>query len=117
MIAVLAIAAAAIIYYLYEPQRHGFYLVCPLHYVTGWQCPLCGAQQMFHLLLHGQFEAAFLTNPFIFLLIPYAVAYLYFNIFGKKSKHLRLYNALYGDKTLLALLAVAIAFGITRNLI
>lgn len=117
MIAVLAVAAAAIIYYFYEPRLNSFYPACPLHYITGLKCPFCGVQQMVYHLLHGQVKAAFLTNSFLFLLIPYSAAYFYFTVFGKEEKHARVYRALYGNKTLLALSLIAIAFGIVRNLI
>lgn len=117
MIAVLAITGAAIIYFLYEPRQHEFYLSCPLHSLTGLKCPLCGMQQMAHLLLHGQIGDAFLTNPFLFLLIPYGATYLYLNLSGNKKKHPLLYRRLYGDRTLLILLVVALAFAIIRNLL
>lgn len=116
MVAILAVASTATIYFLYEPQQYGFYLSCPLHSLTGLKCPLCGLQQMTHQILHGQFGAAFTTNPFLFSLIPFFFVYLYLNISGNKTKHVRLYRALYGDKTLLALLIVALVFGILRNL-
>ena len=116
MIAALALLGAAIIYFLYEPQQHSFFLACPLHHITGLKCPLCGLQQMIHYLLHGQWGAAFITNPFLFLLIPYIFVYLYLHIPNKKEKHAKLYRMLFGDKTLLLLLIIAILFGVVRNI-
>ena len=115
MIAVLAVTGAAIIYFLYEPQQHDFFLFCPLHHFTGLKCPLCGLQQMTHHLLHGQWVAAFNVNPFLFLLLPYVFTYLYLNLFKKKADYPKLYRALYGDRTLLWLLIIAALFAVVRN--
>ena len=117
MIAVITIIGAAIIYYLYEPQSHGFFLVCPLYYLTGIKCPLCGLQQMIHFLLHGQLRNAFLANPYLFVLIPYVGIYFYLVVFKKKEKHEQLYKKLYGDKILLTLLIIGLIFGVVRNFI
>jgi len=115
MIAVLALTGTAIIYFLYEPRQHSFYISCPLHSMTGLKCPFCGMQQMAHLLLHGKWGAAFFTNPFLFLLIPYGLLYLYLNFSEKKAKHPIVYQRLYGDKALVVLLMIAVVFGVLRN--
>ncbi len=117
MIAVTIICVAAIIYFLYNPLEHHFFLFCPLHRFTGYQCPLCGLQQMIHHLLHGQLSGAFHGNPFLFLLIPYFAVLLFFNLSDKKESHPKLFERLYGDRTLLILLIIAVVFGISRNLI
>ncbi len=117
IVVTLAFAVVTTIYFLYEPQQHNFFLVCPLHYFTGFKCPLCGLQQMIHHVLHGQFLTAFTDNPFLFILLPYIIIFIYLNISAKKDKHPKFYTLLYGDKTLLILLIIALIFGIFRNLI
>jgi hypothetical protein len=117
MIAATAFVGAAIIYFLYNPAQYGFYPFCPLHHFTGLKCPFCGLQQMLHHLLHGQIRAAFLDNPFLFLLLPYIIGWLYLNVSHKKEKRPVLYKTLYGDKTLLILLITGILFAILRNFI
>ena len=71
---------------------------------------------MIHHLLHGQIPAAFFDNPFLFLLIPYIIVWLYLNISHKKAKRPVLYKTLYGDKTLLILLIIGIFFVVLRNI-
>ncbi len=116
MVAAGFVIAVAIIYFLYEPQQNSFFLFCPLHHFTGLKCPFCGLQQMIHHLLHGQIGRAFFDNPFLFILIPYVLFHLYLSIFRKKDRFPKLYNLLYGDRTLLFLLGVAVVFGVGRNL-
>lgn len=57
-------------------------ITCPLHYLTGWQCPFCGGQRMMLCLLRGEVVEAFMLNPVAFVLVVVA-AFLFM---------LRLYN-------------------------
>ena len=41
-----------------DPARGGPFLPCPLHTVTGWWCPLCGATRGVHAMLHLDVAAA-----------------------------------------------------------
>ena len=38
-------------------------LTCPLHWLTGLDCPFCGVQRMALALLHGNVAEAFWFNP------------------------------------------------------
>ena len=38
-------------------------LLCPFHWLTGLNCPLCGGQRMVVELLHGHVTEAFWLNP------------------------------------------------------
>lgn len=38
-------------------------LTCPFHWLTGLNCPFCGAQRMVVELLHGHIVEAFWLNP------------------------------------------------------
>ncbi len=40
---------------------------CPLHELTGWPCPTCGATRCVRFALGGDFGAAFAINPLAFL--------------------------------------------------
>ena len=66
----LAILAAATLLFLFDPARHAFYPRCPLHSLTGLECPTCGALRALHQLLHGNLRAAYALNPFLFLALP-----------------------------------------------
>ena len=66
----VSILAAAILLVLLDPARHAFYPRCPLHSLTGLECPTCGALRALHQLLHGNLRAAYALNPFLFVALP-----------------------------------------------
>lgn len=65
-------ATAVILLFLFDPATHSFYPSCPLHSLTGLDCPTCGGLRAAHLLLHGHIRAAFAMNPFLFFALPAA---------------------------------------------
>ena len=61
------------ILYLFDPETCTFYPRCPFFVLTGWQCPGCGALRAVHHVLHGNFVAAFIFNPYMFLVMSLIV--------------------------------------------
>jgi hypothetical protein len=43
---------------------------CPVHWLTGLDCPGCGGLRMTHDLLHGDVTAAFVDNALLLVLAP-----------------------------------------------
>ena len=68
-------AAVAALFFL-DPATHGFYPRCPLHSLTGLDCPTCGGLRAAHQLLHGNVRAAYVLNPFLFYALPVAALFL-----------------------------------------
>lgn len=66
-----ALGAVALLY-VFDPATSRFYPPCPLHALTGLDCPTCGGLRAAHLLLHGQIRAAFQLNPLLFVALPVA---------------------------------------------
>ncbi len=66
----LAALGAAVLLFFFDPAATGFYPACPLHSLTGLDCPTCGGLRAVHLLLHGHVRAAFAMNPFLFFALP-----------------------------------------------
>jgi len=66
----LAGTAAAVVLFVFDPSTAGFYPVCTLHELTGWQCPGCGGLRALHQLSHGHIAAAWRLNPFLVALLP-----------------------------------------------
>ena len=62
--------------YFVDPATSSLYPACPLQSLTGLDCPTCGTLRATHLLLHGQFRAAFALNPLLFIALP-VLALLY----------------------------------------
>lgn len=75
LLVLFALGTAAVLFF-FDPAEHGFYPPCPLHSLTGLDCPTCGGLRAAHLLLHGQVRAAFALNPLLFFLFPVAGLFL-----------------------------------------
>jgi hypothetical protein len=69
----MAMAAAGVVLYLYNPETAGFYPVCAVHQLTGLQCPGCGSLRALHQLTHGNIAAAWHFNPLLIVLLPMGI--------------------------------------------
>lgn len=69
----LLVGAIGIIflYYNVNPADSVWMPKCPSKLLSGYDCPACGVQRAFHAILHGDFGAAWRTNQFLFLALPY----------------------------------------------
>jgi hypothetical protein len=110
-----AIACAAIVVREIEPTGSMLYPQCPLHALTGLNCPGCGGLRAVHQALHGHLGAAFRLNPLLFVLLPLAVypvaSDLSVVLRGQPLPRLRLFRGWW-----MVLVGVIFAFGILRNI-
>ena len=102
-----AIAFAAILY-RFPPSQYAFYPACPIHQFTGLLCPGCGATRAVAALLHGHLAQAIHFNALVVLLLPLAVIYLAFAAARPRFPPVP-------APLVYALLALALVFGIARN--
>jgi hypothetical protein len=65
----LAATTGLVVLYFFDPATAGFYPVCPLHQLTGLQCPGCGGLRALHQLTHGHLAAAWRLNPLVIVLL------------------------------------------------
>lgn len=79
-------------------------LTCPFHWLTGLNCPLCGAQRMVLSLLHGHVAEAFWLNPGLFVGLPLIGLWW-------------LWRREITSQAAFVMLCIAIAWGIFRNLV
>lgn len=106
--ALLALAAAGFLDYPYR---------CPLNYLTGLQCPGCGAQRMAYHLLHGEWAAAYGSNALLLLALPYSVLGVLLDFWlPRRSVGGCLRNAFYGKKAYAIALVVVALFTCYRNM-
>lgn len=110
----VAVALVAV-YFFFDPGSARWMPRCLFHELTGWQCPGCGAQRALHALLHGRLAEAWGYNPFIFIIVPLAVALGLIEAFRDRVP--RLYKAVYRPATFIAVLAALIGWTIARNLL
>ena len=115
-IAILLIAGG-IIYYLFSPEESSLFPQCPVHAVTGLDCPGCGSQRAVHHLLHLQIKEAFSSNPLLIIAIPYILICIYMEYFGGKEKYPYIRQSLYSRTAIYTVLLTIILFWIGRNLV
>jgi len=71
--AALAIAAALVVLYRYNPIGSSIYPQCPLYATTGIYCPGCGSLRAIHQLAHGELLAALSFNPLMIISLPFLI--------------------------------------------
>lgn len=69
---ILCIGVAYFIFF----QCTGVGIPCPFHKITGLKCPGCGVSRMIVSILRLDLAAAFKYNPFLFITVPFLIAYL-----------------------------------------
>jgi hypothetical protein len=113
VLAAVSIGAGAVVFF-FNPATHHFYPVCLSHKLTGLNCPGCGATRSLYALLHGNFALAVRDNAlFVLTLAALAARGLWFaaNFFSRKPA-----RNFFPLKSLWAFPAVALVFGVLRNL-
>ncbi|NKE63199.1 DUF2752 domain-containing protein [Lentzea sp. PSKA42] len=113
--AVLALGGAGAVMLLFvDPNEPGNLLPkCPFNWLTGLNCPGCGATRMVHALLHGDVVSAFHYNAVLLALgVPLAVW-----LFARWTKDRWTGERRSVPKSIgVAVLVVAGVWGVARNL-
>lgn len=115
MLWVAVLVVAGVVYFLVDPSETRWMPQCPVHMLTGLQCPGCGAQRLIHALLHGDIGAAWHANAFLLLSIP-GIAFLGWLEMGRR-RHAALYARVYSTPVIVAIGILLVAWGVGRNLI
>jgi len=115
VVAIWSLLIAGVAYlYIFEPGKSGFFPLCPFRFLTGLQCPGCGATRALHQLVHGNFETAFTLNPLLLIALPFLLflllRYSVIVMRGSVPRPLALPSSF-----TYALIAVVISFWIFRN--
>ena len=103
--------------YYFINRKTGYYIPCIFRLVTGYKCPGCGITHLLFYLCNLDFYNAFISNPLVFIYLPFIVIYLfyldYLYIYDKKDKIIkRIPNYVW-----IILICVTLLFGIIRNII
>jgi len=113
VLAAVSIGAGAVVFF-FNPATHNFYPVCLFHKLTGLNCPGCGATRSLYALLHGNFALAFRDNAlFILTLATLTARGLWFAVRFFSGRPAGIFPP---PKSLWIFLAVALLFGVFRNL-
>lgn len=112
---VLALGGAGVVLLQFvDPNKPGNLLPkCPFNWLTGLDCPACGATRMVHALLHGDVVSAFHFNAVLLALgVPLAVW-----LFARWTKDRWTGERRSVPKSVgVAVLVVAAVWGVGRNL-
>jgi hypothetical protein len=111
-----AAVAAAVVYFLFDPLKAGFFPPCPFHLLTGLYCPGCGTQRALHALLHGHLAAAAGYNLLSVAALPVVGYGLVTEAADRLRKRPRGGNFLYRPWFSRAVLVAVVVFWILRNL-
>ena len=112
-VAVFAAAVFAGTYF--DPVTAGFFPQCPLHAMTGLNCPGCGLTRGFHALFHGDVLTALHFNallPVYALIFGYLLTAMVLIAIRGRGLSFKIFPAY----ALWIFLAVSVIFGIVRNL-
>lgn len=102
---------------LRDPHEQGSWGLCPLHALTGLDCPLCGGLRAVHNLGRGQAAAAAGSNALVVLvLVPLALVLWTRWLRASWAGPRRVRLAAPSGRVGLALLVAAGAFALVRNL-
>ncbi|MBO4596941.1 MAG: DUF2752 domain-containing protein [Bacteroidaceae bacterium] len=80
------IAALLALYYVVDPSMAHFPIRCPLHELTGIQCPACGSQRALHAILHGEWNEALRFNAFFTIVAPIALPITVAIVWGRNCR-------------------------------
>ena len=112
MLPVLIITSAAIIYILIV-GRLGFGIPCLFHRITGFKCPGCGITGLFTALSRFDLKAAYASNQFVFITLPFLgfeFAFMCVNFIK------RLKNPSWNERLLIVYVVLLIGWGFVRNI-
>ncbi len=112
----IAVGAFLLMLLIGNPYSTAWFLKCPLHFFTGYQCPLCGMQRQLHALMVLDFREAWHLNPGLLVCYPY-LAVLFFSQLFPKLRMSKLGMACNSNEAIFAFMAVMLMWGIARNLI
>lgn len=98
-----------------NPYSLAWPLKCPLYWMTGLQCPLCGMQRATHELLHLHFAEAWELNAGFIVISPYFGVLLLGTLFPSIQKW-KFVEWCRRDRTFFIVMGLFALWGIIRNI-
>lgn len=113
MLTVAALLVGTLVFFFFDPAQGGWYPRCQFHKLTGLNCAGCGSLRALHHLTHGEFGAAFQSNPLLMLLLP---CLAFWGARWAWTGNKAFASFLFRPAAVWTLLGVTLAFSILRNL-
>jgi hypothetical protein len=98
-----------------NPYSLAWPLKCPLYWMTGLQCPLCGMQRATHELLHLHFAEAWELNAGFIVISPYFRVLLLGTLFPS-TQEWKIVEWCRRDRTFFIVMGLFALWGIIRNI-
>ncbi|MDE6384026.1 MAG: DUF2752 domain-containing protein [Paramuribaculum sp.] len=108
------IVLAVVVIYLLLPVQSSWLPRCPIHWLTGYDCPGCGSQTALQQLLRGHIADAWSANPFLFIALPILLLTIYAD--HTSGRHPRLARYLLSRTAVAAWLIAILLWTLLRNL-
>lgn len=109
-----AIFFISLILYNFNPATSKMYPICVVRYLTGFDCPGCGALRATHQILHGNFISAFKLNPLFTLVLPFLL-YSCLSLIARDFLKLPVPAIFIKPVFIWLILSVIVSFGVFRN--
>lgn len=117
----VAIVAAGIFYYFFDPTTSVLAPKCIMKEITGYQCPGCGFQRAAHAFLHGRVLEAVSYNLFFIIAIPYFLILLYSTLMMHREHPsrttVRLYDMATSRYAVFSYIVLYLIWWVVRNII
>lgn len=112
--AAMMMCAGAFAVYYFNPTTAGFFPLCPLHALTGLNCPGCGLTRAFHALFRGDIFQALHFNA----LLPvyfFVFVYLFATLLSIAVRRRALNFNIFRPRLVWSFFTIALVFGVVRN--
>ena len=103
------------VYAVFDPAQSAWMPKCPIHVLTGFDCPGCGSQRALHSLLHGDLAGAARANAILFFFVPLLLLLATAEINRKRWP--RFHKAMLHPGVIFGILAVVVCWTIARNIL
>ncbi len=112
---ILTVGAGAFVVGYFNPTTAGFFPVCPLHAMTGLNCPGCGLTRGFHALFHGDVLSALHFNAML-PIYAFVLVYLFASMVLVAARGRGLSWKVFPPWAMYGFVVFAAAFFVLRNL-
>lgn len=113
--ALVLVAVAAVVLYVFDPSEYVLMPKCPFKMLTGLDCPGCGFQRAMHALLHGHVAEAIRFNVFLVVAVPYLLALLVANFLCTEHRKAKLLAVLESRTAIWTYVVLYAAWMVIRN--
>lgn len=103
-------------YSILDPQKFAYSYRCPIHLITGYDCPGCGLQRAAHSILHGRLREAMGYNALVVLVILYGLLVLADNLCEENDYLQRLKSIMLHKNTVAVVFVVTVVYTVIRNI-